>query len=238
MRYFSFLILLLCTLQLTAQTEQWIGINNLFFKQKTTTDEQPLQSDSTSTFFSERTDQQFSFGLSYRKVKEDGSSYYQIDIFNINQTRDKVIQGVRSPTAPLEVQSGSQEIIRFNVLAGYQMGKLLPITGGLSGDVGLRGTLGYDRAELTPLSSLSFPIEEKALGVGVNLRTGLVYRIGKKLNIAYHISVLSLNASWEESYVDNPILTERQKTSQSYNFDVLAFQSVVDFRNISINYVF
>lgn len=242
MRYLFLLILLVLAVNLKAQSEQqaesWLGLNNLFFKhQDIVTDRLLVPGDSSTFLYKELVDHQFSFGLSFRKFNDDGIRYQQFDL-GIDKSRKRSFTIVNRPAFSIsEPQASSLEVTNFQVFAGYQRGRLLPIIRGLSGDVGGRAYLWYNKNQQIPLSSIAFPRRTTSLGSGFNLRTGLVYRIHKRLNIGYYLAPITVKWSWENRYWENPVLAENQRKSQGYAFDVVLFESAINFRNFHINYI-
>lgn len=236
MRLSSVLILMLTITSLHAQTkeadEKWIGINNLFFKNKDTNTSSPLPA---GTLLEELLDKQLSFGLYYRKINKK-KVYKQFDLLAISwkESKEKTVQ--LSSWYP-EITSG-KEVKEFNVLVGYQQGKLFQIKPKLYGDVGIRTYAWYKTIDNKPLNSAGYPISVKSTGIGLNLEVGLNYQVFKRINIGYNIVPVAFKMFWNEDYTHNPILPETQKRERSLKFNNDFFDSVINLRNFHISYVF
>jgi hypothetical protein len=194
--------------------------------------------DSSLWVAEESLDRQLSLGFSFRKVKANGV-YEQFDLLELNwlKTRDATLVERQSSGARAEPSRG-QEVEVFSALTGYQIGKLFPIVSCLSADVGVRGTAWYQRSTDTPLTSQGFPGRTKSAGLGLNLELGVIFQVHERINIGYHFIPATVKGFWQEEKSENPILTLEQQRERSVEFTGELLESVLNFRNIHINYIF
>lgn len=238
MRILSILLLLCLCTSLPAQgpSEKWLGVNNVFFKNQSTRSEEPFATNPDLTLVETTKDQQYSLGLSYRIVKKEGR-YRQFDFFELDWRRlteqSDVIQSLNDITEPAR----GQEITELNGLIGYQIGRIQPIFKWLQVDYGGRGFVFAQRTRETPFTSASFPFRSAAIGVGVNAEIGLIFIVHQHFNIAFHVIPLTIRASRNESYLDNPILTARQRRQDFWDIPITLFDPI-GLRSFSLNYVF
>ena len=241
MRLTSILILMLALTSLHAQsrksTEKWIGVNNLSFKNKDMNTTVPLQTDSSILIHTGLLDKQFSIGLYFRIINKK-RIYQQFDLFQMGWNRDKEDTIVDRTNLGYTQTLGGKDIKSFNLLLGYQIGKLFPIIPKLTGDVGIRGFFKYRKVDETPLSSSSYLRNIKSTGLGLNLTVGLNYQVHKKINIGYHFVPISTALCLTKTDTNNPILTPRASNTKNLDFESSFFKSIIGTRNIDISYVF
>lgn len=220
--------------QKRAMPDQWIGLHNFYYQNKSEVNQ--YTSDSISFLTAEDHDAALSMGMYYRIIKEN-NSYHHFDIFAFDLTTkedlrvtERVGSQIYEPTSGAIVETTD---IRF----GYRRGKMFPLRNRLTADASVGGYPVYQRKYITPLTSIGFPRSETWLGVGLNIHLGLNYQIHKNINIGYSFIPVAGQWSWYEERVENPILTKRQQVNRSARMDTDAFASVLDFRNINLRYV-
>ena len=239
MRLTFLLILIFSITNLCAQssgkTEKWFGISNSFAKNKSTNTTVFL-ADSSIRVDKGWLDKQFSIGFYYRRISEKGI-YQQYDLFemawkkNKNEVKVDKGMGVNGPIKGTDVKI-------FNVLLGYQVGKLFKITPKFKADIGIRTFFWYQKADTIPLSAISSPFETKSLAVGVNLALGIYYQIHEKINIGFSVIPGSITVFWNEVYLDNPVLTTRARYRRNTDYNGNLFKPLFGFKNIKVSYIF
>jgi hypothetical protein len=234
-----FALLLMFSTSLLAQKrampDQWIGLHNFYYQNRTKVNQ--YFPDSIRTITIEDHDAALSLGAYYRVIKEN-NTYHHFDLFAFDLTTkedltvtERVGSQIYEPTKGARIETTD---IRF----GYRRGKMFPLLNRLTADASVGGYPVFQRKTTTPLTSIGFPRSEKWLGLGLNIHLGLNYQVHKNINIGYSFVPVAGQWSWYEKRVENPILTERQKiVDSSARMDIDAFASVLDFRNININYV-
>ncbi|MEL7423974.1 MAG: hypothetical protein AAFN81_13320 [Bacteroidota bacterium] len=243
MRLLSLLILLCLFAEADAQsrrkrTEHWIGINNLNYKDVSSQADPVVYNPRPEFLFMEEdSEQELSFGFSWRTLKEN-DLYRQIDFFAFDQRKDRTFRSLEDTLTGQIIALSGRENEALNISGAYQMGKLFPIKSWLQGDIGARLVVQYQKGEPTPLTSGGFRSTVTAYGLGLNIRAGLIFRVHERLAIGYHITPINTDLLREKRIGGNPILTLDQRTTKSVVFDATFFDSILDFRNLSINYVF
>lgn len=218
--------------------EKWLGLTNLYYRDRTTRSSTVEQrGDTIKTQTHSLYDRQVSWGLFYRKVNESGR-YHHFE-FNLDQMEREdpttIIWESGTERLSAVVRGAADTELRSRL--AYQLGKLYQIKGGLQGDLGVQGAVFYEESRQRPLTYLGFPRKEQTIGLGIDFRVGFNYNF-KRFAIGYDCSVLSMQAYHLESYVDNPVLTERQRKSQQIKFDTNYFGSFINWRNFYLVYRF
>ncbi len=243
MRLSTVLILFIIMGGVNAQSnqfpEKWIGLNNLFFKNKdiSKTSIQFTTSGDSLLVINESLDQQLSFGISFRKINKKGG-YDEFDIFAINSSKNREVSSEQLVDSPITEPLRGQESKSLRLQIGYQRGKLLPILPRLNADLGLSGSVWYETNKTTPVTSAGFPVDTRLAGVGLNVELGLNFQIIKQLNIGYSIFPITSNVAWRETTVNNPILPVDQRVERDLKFDADLFKSTFEWRNFHIRYCF
>ncbi|MEO0684071.1 MAG: hypothetical protein AAFY76_03230 [Cyanobacteria bacterium J06649_11] len=244
MRLCITLILTLTLININAQSnnnqEPWVGLNNIFYKSKDViTSRLLIPSDSNIVAVDELIDHQLSLGLFFRRNRKD-NTYYQID-FSLNRNRyldATVVEKTMMNGATIIEPTRGQEIKTFNTSAGYRKGKTFRMIPKLYIDVGVRGSIWYQKENITPVTAMPFPLENTSFGIGLSVIGGFNYQVFDKLIIGYNLTPISIIGYWNREYVDNRVLTDDQKINTSVNFDSSFFESTIDLRNILIAYIF
>ena len=247
MRLLSLLIILCLFTDLSAQsrkrrTEQWIGIQNLFYQNASSLETRRPPSWTSNypnaKLYQEETDKQLAFGFFWRKIK-DNDLYRQIDFFAFDQRKDETFRYLEdSLTGDFIIPVSGRENKAVNISAAYQMGKLFPVNNWLQGDVGARLRAQYQSSDTEPRSSANFPTTLDRFGGGLDVRAGIVIKVHERLRIGYYLTPLRTDLFREKVVVGNPILTLAQRTTTGFKFESGFFESALDWRNLSINYVF
>ncbi|MEL7250019.1 MAG: hypothetical protein AAFO03_16440 [Bacteroidota bacterium] len=245
MRLLSLLILLCLFAEADAQsgrkrTEHWAGINNLFFKNASsmsTRSAGPIFTSPNLIINEELTEKELAFGFIWRTLKEN-NRYRQIDFLAFDQYKDRTFSALEDTITGSITPLSGRENDAIHISAGYQMGKLFPLQNWLQADIGARLIAQYQKGEPTPLTSAGFRTSLKGYGLGIDIKAGIIIKVHERLNIGYHITPINTDLIREKREVLNPILTRDQRTSTTIEFDATFFDSMLDFRNLSINYVF
>jgi hypothetical protein len=213
--------------------DRWIGLHNFYYQNRSEVDQYTPDSNRIITI--EDHDAALSLGIYYRVFKEN-NSYHHFDVFAFGLTTDE------NGTSSLNTNNNLFQYIRgarretTNIRFGYRRGKMFPLLNRLTADASVGGYPVYQRKKTIPFS-IGFPRRETWLGMGLNIHLGLNYQIHKNINIGYSFVPVAGQWSWYEKRVENPILTDNQKRTRSARMDTEIFASVLDFRNININYV-
>ncbi|MGH1433056.1 MAG: hypothetical protein ACRBG0_01205 [Lewinella sp.] len=219
--------------QKRAMPDQWIGLHNFYYQNREEINQ--FTSDSILYLISKDHDAALSLGMYYRVIKED-NSYHHFDLFAFGFTRKEDLRvGERVGTMIYEPTSGTH-IETTDIRFGYRRGKMFPLFKRLTADASVGGYPVYQRKNTIPLTSAGFPRRETWLGIGLNIHLGLNFQIHKKINIGYSFVPVAGQWSWYEERVQNPVLTQSQQITRSARMDTQAFESMLDFRNININY--
>lgn len=233
-----FALLLLSSTSLLAQKrampDQWVGLHNFYYQNRE--ELKQFTSDSTLFLTSKDYDAALSLGMYYRVIKED-NSYHHFDLFAFDFTRKEDLRVAERVGSQIYEPASGTFVETIDIRFGYRRGKMFPLLKRLTADASVGGYPVYQRKNTIPLTSAGFPIRETWLGLGLNIHLGLNYQIHKKINIGYSFIPVAGQWSWYEERVENPILTDPQKTTRSARMDTEAFASVLDFRDINIRYV-
>jgi hypothetical protein len=220
--------------QKRAMPDQWIGLHNFYYQNKSKVNQ--YTSDSIFFITIEDHDAALSLGAYYRVIK-DNNSYHHFDLFAFDiATKEHLVIQERVGSQINEPTRGSL-VETTDIRFGYRRGKMFPLFKRLTADASVGGYPVYQRKNTIPLTSAGFPRRETWLGIGLNIHLGLNFQIHKKINIGYSFVPVAGQWSWYEERVQNPVLTQSQQITRSARMDTQAFESMLDFRNININYV-
>ena len=224
--------------QRKAKPERWIGLHNVYYKNKSSSSSYTSQSPNGLEFIHtyDESDKQLSLGLHYRVIKAN-RIYQQFEILNLDINESEFVSITRVPGQSFSTPSSGRRLEYTNIQIGYRLGKMLPVWKGLSADASIGGYPTYRRTRTTPLTSLGFPQRDTYLGFSLDIQLGLNYQVHPNINIGYSIVPVAGQWFWHEHYNNNPILTERQKIDEEIIMQTNAFDQLLDFRNISLRYV-
>ncbi|MEL7222019.1 MAG: hypothetical protein AAGJ93_11920 [Bacteroidota bacterium] len=221
-------------------SEKWFGLHELDYQNRQVFSVDTMLTNDNRQLVSTITDnkQNLALGLFYRTINKRGI-FHQIDIisFDINSLEDAketVIIGAMEEPSFFGL---TQESTRIQL--GYRIGKMYILYRDLSADAsfGLRPT--YIQQEQMPLpGTLIFPRSDTRIGISGDFRFGLNYQVHPRINIGYSIAPMAGQLFWHQQRVDNPILTEEQKTSEMLELNVDFFENLLDIRHLSVRYVF
>ncbi|WP_367390725.1 hypothetical protein [Lewinella sp. LCG006] len=233
---FGFLLLFSTSLlgQKRAMPDQWIGLHNFYYQNKS--DVKQYTPDSILFLTTEDHDAALSLGMYYRIIKEN-NTYHHFDVFAFDLTTKEDLMVIERRDLGIAEPFRGSRVETTDIRFGYRRGKMFPLLNRLTADASVGGYPVYQRKTTTPFSYVKFPVRETWLGMGLNIHLGLNYQIHKNINIGYSFIPVAGQWSWYEERVENPILTEQQKVNRSARMDTQAFASILDFRNFNINYV-
>lgn len=241
MRSLILLAVSLFCIQLNAQFskeyKKWIGVNHLYFKQKSELSDRIPTSSSTLPFLERgAVDNETSFALFFRSAKDNGM-YQQLDLIALNWGQDEHYTKYYDGDDVLLHELKSLEE-QFGLQIAYQKGKMFSLSPKLSADVGLRGFFFYEKTENPIGGPSSFRWTLKSRGGGLNIELGLNYQIGKHLNVGYYVVPVSMRVYWNEVYEHNVFFPIQYRYTNTNGVDVEALKSLLDFKNFHIAYIF
>lgn len=218
---------------------KWLGIHQLDYQNKKISSADTTLTNDNRELVTSITDndKNLAGGLFYRTINDKGI-FHQIDIISldINRREDtrqvEIIGTMEGPTFFGTTQDAT------HIQLGYRIGKMYALHKNLSADGSIGGHPTYIRQNQLPLTSLSFPKRDTRIGIGIDIRLGLNYQIHQRINIGYSIAPFTGQWFWHQQRVDNPILSEEQKISETLEMDIYFFDNLLDIRHLSLRYVF
>lgn len=221
------------------QGEKWIGIHNLSYESLLTpnTDSVAFINGQSVVRLREEWTTRWSLGFHYRLIL-GSQGYHEFELIAFDREIEENISRLQVVgQLPMEPTQGLRQVSNhFRV--GYRRGKLLRFHDRFSidGSIGIHPS--FERSFLSPATSAIFPERNLHFSLTLDARLGFNLHIYKSLNIGYSIAPLASSWSWKQKRTENPTLTEEQQTATSAVLHINSFENPLDFRNVSLRYVF
>ena len=226
---------------LFAQTDwagqTWIGLHNLDYRNRLDAAERTELGPAGQTLSITETikDYRLSAAAHLRRYRQDGA-YRQYEV-SFSDARNGTFTLVEDPNSPSVALPQGVENRITSLAVGFRAGRLVDIREKLTGDIGLGVLSGWSWVRAIPMTSATFPVQQSGLRTALNIHLGLNYQLHDRVHIAYAIVPITFDVFVYKQYVNNPILTESQKTSRGTNFDAITFPEVVGWGNFRVSYV-
>lgn len=217
---------------------KWLGLHNIYYQdQSRNAIDTVFTSNNQQLVISEEDSQKaLSFGFHYRLIGNK-QSYHQFELVSFDRTVSEELVLTEIIGQQFTEPTRGFRQVNTNIRIGYRRGKLLSLHERITADFSLGVYPTYQRNTHVPVSSAGFPQRDLRIGIGLDARLGLNFQLHPNVNIGYSFVPLAGDWFWHQSKIENPILTDPQRTSTGFEMQSYAFENVLDFRNISLRYV-